>query len=212
MSMNAQYNAVNERAKYKYRLHVRRALKKDEKTIIATLKHIRDFEKFIKFAGFEMFNEHMADKYIQSLLNENKSLSYITDNIRNLKEFLKWLERQRGYRSKINYNHIDYLNVSNNQRKTAKAVEYKKSYTFEQIIQTIRDMPDQTNIYKRDKAILSLQALCTLRVSELRTIKMKSLIDENGSYFIYVCPKHMSVKYAKTRHAHIIPLEAYICQ
>jgi len=67
-------------------------------------------------------------------------------------------------------------------------------------------MPDRTDKEKRDKAIVSLQALCTLRVSELRTVKMKNLVEEDGQYFIYVCPKSMSVKFAKTRYAVFIPL------
>ena len=32
------------------------------------------------------------------------------------------------------------------------------------------------------------------------------LIEEDGQYFIYVCPKNMSVKFGKTRHANFIPL------
>src|SRR5690606_30998953 len=107
---------------------------------------------------------------IQGMFSADLSLYYITDNIRALKDFLNWLERQLGYRRKINYNHIDYLNVSRNQRKTAKATEYQKAYKYDQIIQTIRQMPADKDKAKRDKAIISLQALCTLRISELRTV------------------------------------------
>ncbi|PCK00086.1 MAG: hypothetical protein COA45_04190 [Zetaproteobacteria bacterium] len=193
--------------KYKYMQHLRRVSRKSEKTIFAELQHIRDFEIYTNFAGFEKFNEHVADKYIQSMFAVDLSLSYISNNIRALKDCLRWLERQRGYRSKINYNHIDYLNISENQRKTAKTTEYQKSYKFYQVIKTIRQMPGKTDKERRDRAIISLQALCALRISELRTVKMKSLIEEDGVYFIYVCPKHMeSVKFAKTRHANFMPL------
>jgi len=202
----AQFNKHNERTKYKYRQHLRRVSQKDEKTILAALKHIRYFEIFINFAGFEKFNGHVADKYIQGMFTANLSLSYISDNIRALKEFLRWLERQRGYRSKIDYNQIDYLNISRNQRNTAKATEYQKSYKFSQIIQTIRQMPVKSKKNKRDQALISLQALCALRIGELRTVKLKSLIEEDGLYFIYVCPKNMCVKFAKTRHANFMPL------
>ena len=71
----AQFNNINERAKYKYRRHLRRVSQKDEKTILAALKHIRDFEIYINFAGFEKFNEHAADKYIQGMFSANLSLS-----------------------------------------------------------------------------------------------------------------------------------------
>ena len=201
-----RYNPVNERMKYKYRIHLRRVSQRDEKTIISYLKHIRAYEMFTGFSGFETFSDNVADQYVRHMFDQGLSLSHISDNIRAVKEFLRWLERQRGYRSKIDYNHIDYLNISNNQRKTAKATEYKEAYTYDQIIATIRQMPDKTDIEKRNRAIISLQALCTLRISELRTVKIKNVIEEDGWYFIYVCPKHMDVKTAKTRHAVFVPL------
>ncbi len=200
------FSATNERVKVKYKRHLRRVAQKDEKTVLAALKHIREFELFINFAGFETFNADIADKYIQCLFHRSLSLSFIQDNIRALKEFLKWLERQHGYRSKINYNHIDYLNLSQNQKNTARAAEYQKSYKFHQILNTIRNMPDTTEREQRDKALISLQALCTLRVSELRTVKIKNLINEDSVYFIYVSPKDMEVKFAKTRQVIFIPL------
>ena len=172
-----QFKPENERIKYKYRIHVRRAFKKDEATICESLKHVRDYEIFTNFADFKTFNNFIADKYINHLFDKELSASYINDNIRILKEFLRWLERQKGYRSKINYNDIDYLNISNNQKRTAKATEYKKAYTFKQIIKTIRLMPETTTIQRRDKAIISLNAHCGLRVSELRTVKIRNLIE-----------------------------------
>jgi integrase len=207
-----RFNAQNERMKYEYRRHMRRAMKRDEKTVISTLKHLRDYETFTDFACFSTYNCELADKYIDHLSNRGLSLSFINDNIRALRDFLKWLERQKGYRSKIDYNHIDYLNVSDNQRRTAKATEYKKSHSFKDIIQMIRLMPSGTLTEQRNKAIISLQALCGLRINELRTVKIKNLIEEDGSYFIYVNPKDMQVKFAKTRHANFMPLPDDIVQ
>lgn len=196
-----EFNPRNERAKYRYRIHLTRALRKDIKTVISILKHLRDYELLTGFMDFTAFNEQVADRYIRTLFDKGFSLSYINDNIRSLREFLRWLERQKGYRSKLNYNHIDYLNISNNQRRTAKAIEYKRSYTYPQILKAIRAMPADTLTQKRDKAMISVQAECGLRISELRTVKLKNLIEEDGVYFIYVNPKDMQVKYAKTRQA-----------
>ena len=201
-----KYHPANERMKYKYRVHLRRALKRDDKTITATLKHIREYEIYMNFVGFEKFNDHIADKFIMHMTSNDLPLSFINDNIRALRDFLKWLERQRGYKSKINYNHIDYLNLSNNQRNTAKASEYKQSYKIEQILKAIRAMPTITDKDKRDRAIISLQAHCALRVGELRAVKIKNIIEEDGRYFVYVSPKDMGVKFAKTRHAYFLPL------
>ncbi len=201
-----RYNAENERVKYNYRKHLTRAKQRDEKTVTAALMHIREYELYTDFKGFGSYHRDMADKYIQSLLNRELSMSYICDNIRYLKEFLQWLERQHGYKSKINYNDIDYLNISKNQQRQSKATQYKKAYSYEQIITAIRLMPCKTDKEKRDKAIISLQAICTLRVSELRSVKMQNLIKENERYFLHITPKNMDVKFAKTRIVCFVPL------
>lgn len=201
-----RFNARNERIKYKYRIHLHRADQKDEKTVNDALKHIRDYEVFTNFVGFEKYNIDVADSYIKNMTQRKLSMSYISNNIRIMKEFLRWLERQHGYRSKIDYNHIDYLNVSRNQQNTAKAKKYQKSYSFDEIFKTIRAMPNTSDKERRDKAIISIQALCGLRVGELRTLKMESLINEDGQHFIYVSPRNMNVKFAKTRQANFMPL------
>ncbi len=201
-----QFNPQNERIKYQFRIHTKRAIKKDEKTIIAELKYLREYEIFSLFVGFEKYDSTQADKYINYLFDQNYSLSYINDTLRTLKVFLNWLERQKGFRSKINYNDIDYLNITNNQRRASKATEHKKSYSFDQIIKTIRQMPCETILERRNKAIISANALCSLRISELRTIKLKNLIEEDGKCFIHINPKDIDSKFAKARYADCVAL------
>lgn len=201
-----QFNPKNERIKYQYRIHIKRAIKKDEKTMFAELKYLREYEIFDNFGDFATFNSNKADKYVNYLADQNYSLSYINDALRTLKVFLTWLERQKGYRSKINYNDIDYLNITNNQKRKAKATEYKKTHSFEEIIKTIRQMPSTTPIQRRNKAMISLNALCALRINELRTVKIKNLILENGKYFIDVNPKYIESKFSKSRQADFIQL------
>jgi len=206
-----RFNEANEKAKYKYRIHKKRVKRKDFKTVIADLLHVREYEIFSGFKDFITFNDVAADKYINYLFSADYSLPYINDNLRALRDFLNWLERQRGYK-KINYNHIEYLYITDNQRLTAKATEYKKSYTYDQIIKAVRRMPEKTIIQRRNKGIVSLQALCSLRVSELRTVKLLSLICEDDIWFIDVNPKYMDVKRAKRRQASFIQLPDHILQ
>lgn len=200
------FNPKNERAKHRYKSHVEQAEGKDPKTLWDILKHIRYFEEFTGFKGFEAFNKEQAVSYVKHLQAQNLSLSFNVNNLRSIKVFLQWLERQQGYRSKINPNHIDYLNVSKNQKNMAKAQAYQKSYTFDDIVATIQKMPHDSDTEKRDRAMIALQALCTLRISELRTVKIRNLITEQGRHFIHVCPKDMDVKFAKPRMAYFLPL------
>lgn len=201
-----QFNPINERVKYQYRSYLKRVLKKDEKTVLKALEYLRVFELFTNFLGFATYNNAQADKYIDHLFDEEFSLSFINNATRDLREFLTWLERLKGYRSKIKYEDIGYLNITNNQRRASKATEHKKSYTYEQMIKTIRQMPEVEMIQRRNKAMISLNALCGLRVSELRTVKIKNLIFEDGGWFVYVNPKDMKSKNATTRRSPFVQL------
>jgi integrase len=111
------------------------------------------------------------------------------------------LQRQKGYHSKIKYYDIGFLNTTNKQRRAAKAPEHKKSYSYDQMILTIRRMPTDTMIQRRNKAMISLDALCGLRISGLRTLKMKNLIREDGGWFIYANPKDIKVKNSTPRRS-----------
>ena len=133
-------------------------------------------------------------------------MSYVSGTLRAMKDFLTWLERQRGYRSKIDYNHIAYLSLTRNQLRTAKSKRYQKAYSFDDIVRTIRQMSNQTDRQLRDKALISVHALTNLRISELRTIKISSIIEEDGVYFLDVCPRVMKVKFAKARQVVFLAL------
>jgi len=67
-------------------------------------------------------------------------------------------------------------------------------------------MPSNTMIERRNKAIISLNALCALRINELRTVKLKNLIQEDGKCFVDVNPKYIESKFAKSREADFMQL------
>ena len=81
-----QFNPKNERIKYQFRIHTKRAIKKEGETIIAELKYLREYELFSCFANFETYNSTKADKYINYLFDQDYSLSYINDAL-NLEGF-----------------------------------------------------------------------------------------------------------------------------
>ena len=182
-------------------------MQRDKKTVMAVLKHLHEYEELNKFADFTNINENIIHSYVDALLVKNLSLSYIDHNLKTLKDFYSWLERQKGYKSKINYNHLAYFSLTRNQRKEARACEYQNSYKLDDIYRTIRSMPANTLLERRNRAMLSLQCICGLRVSELRTVKIKNIIyDEDAKgWMVYVNPKDMQVKFAKTRNAFFMP-------
>ncbi len=207
--MNSVYNPKNERVKYNYKMYLNKAMQRDVKTVMAVLKHLHEYEEINMYADFSILNENIIHSYVDALINKDLSLSYIDHNLKTLRDFYSWLERQKGYKSKINYNHLAYFNLTKNQRKEARALAYQQSYKLEDIYRTIRSMPIGTLIERRDRAMISLQCLCGLRVSELRMVKIKNLIynDDCNGWMVYVNPRDMNVKFAKTRHAFFMPFD-----
>ena len=203
--MTIRFNIANERMKYEYRIHLGRAMKKDPKTVLSVIKHLYYFEKVMGFIDYRQFNKDRAEQYIRELTKTDKSLSFMDDNFRSIREFLFWLERQKGYRNKINTNHIDYLSLTSNQKREAKSSHYRRSHKVEDGLKMIQLMPERSFVEQRNKAMMSLQLLCGLRISEFRTVKITNLIEEEGHYFIHVTAKNMSVKYGKTRQANFMP-------
>ncbi len=200
-------NATNERMKFNYRVCLARVDGRDKKTWLQTVRHITDFEKFTGYKDFQKITQSTIHDYIEKMLIKGTSLSFADHNIKALQKFYEWLSIQRGYRSKIEPNLPRYFQLSASQRKTARAPSYRTSYELDEVRQVIDNMPETTITEQRNKAIVSLQALCGLRISELRTIKMRNFIYDKDTerHFVYVDPKDMSVKFAKTRQAFIMP-------
>lgn len=206
--LKGRYNPKNVRVVYKYIQHLKHALGKDAKTTYQINKYIRHYDEFLNFEDFTLFNGQKAIRFKDFLLSGRFSSSYVLNAVSALKDFFTWLERQKGYRSKIKFNDIAYLSLTKNQINKARATEYQHSYKPADILRAIRGMPEASIIDKRNKAMVSLQLACGLRPAELRTIKLKNLIyddmPEVENWFIDVNPKNIDVKFAKSRRAYFI--------
>lgn len=202
-------NQQNERTKYNYRIYLSKNKGKDPKTWRVELEYIQTFEKYIKFANFEKFTVHKASEYIDDLVS-NKSLAYCHNNVRVLYEFYFWLMHQRGYKRKIDFNKIACFRLTDNQRRTARTVEYKKSYELHEIRKAIDNVPQDGIVNMRTAALISLQTLVGLRISEIQSMKLKHLIFDKDSnrWIVYIHPKDMvNVKRAKNRYAFFMPFD-----
>ena len=206
-SNQKQFNPQNERIKYEYRMHLSRIKRADSKTLRAVFQHIREFEELTSFKNFSQVSPTNVCQYIDNLCHSGVSLSYLAHNVRALNQFFLWLQEEPDYRNKIEAHLADYFSLSNNQRKMASAPNYRVSYERTEIENTIDSMPTNTLNDRRNRALVALQYLCGLRISELRTLPIKNLKyhKDAQNYMVYVDPKVMDVKFAKTRCAFFMP-------
>jgi len=95
---------------------------------------------------------------------------------------------------------VQYFNLTRNDRNKALATNFQESYLIEEIIDTIRKMPSDTEIEKRDKAMISLNFLTTPRISALQTLRIGCVKYDKSqdAWFLFQDPKIVETKLANT--------------
>lgn len=145
--------------------------------------HNSDYSTFSQRQAVE-FKEQLKDK--KKNHSENKvSLSYCYDNFRYLRTFFTWLVEQPGYKSKINSGDISYLNLTKKEARMAIMPKPKKLPTLEEVKKVIEIIKPDSEIDRRDRALLSLTFLTGARISALGSLPLESfdearlIIDQN---------------------------------
>lgn len=195
------YNPENERIIKKFKDHQRSALRKDEKTLYSLHKSIRCFEILTDFQNLSDFNPDTAKEFMQKIRDVELSVSYLVKICSDVQKFIRWLANE-PFGRKVKYNDADYLNLSQNELNAAKSSAFKPSYTYKTLINVVNNMPSNTEIEKRNKALFSIQVLCSLRANELRNLLINSIVFDplTKVYFLNIDPKKIKgVKFNKAR-------------
>lgn len=92
-----------------------------------------------------------------------------------MKEFFEWLIINEKEYSHIKQTDINFLKTTSNDRNIALSTKPQESYLISEILSTIRKMPSETLIEKRNKTMVSLCLLTTPRISALQTARICSI-------------------------------------
>ena len=181
--VDARYNKANEIVKYKFLEKLEHSKNgKDPKTVNQYASAIHEFEVAIGFKDFKKytnewaitFKYHLNDKKNKKT-GEHISKSLYLHYIKFVREFLQWgKDNHRNY-ARVKQDDIDYLYVTRNDSNKARATNYQESHEVADILSTIRKMPENTELEKRNKAILSLCLLTTPRIGALQTARIGSI-------------------------------------
>ena len=208
-----QYNASNELIKSKFFEMLENAKGRDPKTVDSYVKAIHEFEVYTKFIDFKKFSTKLAVGFKEYLSNKkNKrtgeaiSMSYLQHCTSQVREFFEWLSRQKGYDKHIQYDDAQYFTLTRNNRNRARATNFQESYTIEEIITTIRNMPASTPIEMRNKAMISLMLLTAPRISALQTARLGSIkyFKSFDAWAFVQNPNLVATKFAKNITAYFI--------
>lgn len=140
---------------------------------------IAQFENFINYKNFKVFNNGIAKRFKQHLYdyrkNDGESLSIATvkERFNSIRDFLLWLYNQPGYRSHIKITDINYLKITrNDQNAITSSSRFKKTPKFDEALALIHSIPSTNEIDRRDRAIISFTILTGIRADTLRSLRL----------------------------------------
>jgi integrase len=176
------YNAVNERIKRRYFTYLAEALGHSEQTIDAVAKAIARFETYTKWRDFKKFHVEQAKGFKHSLSDQRGSRSgeplskaTLYTTLTALKRFFIWLAGQPSYKSRISYSDAEYFNLSAKETRIAKATRPSRIPTLEQVRHVIQSMPANTDIERRDRALVAFTILTGARDGAIASFKLRHI-------------------------------------
>jgi len=212
-----KHNAGNERIKRLYFFFLKEAKRQNEQTVDMVAKALNRFEVYTKFRDFKKFNFEQAIAFKHDLAKQKnkktgKNLSKATLNstLNNLKKFFQWLSGQPGYKSRIHYSSADFFNLSEKEMRVATAHREKKAPTLEQVKHAISKMPTETEIERRNRALIAFTLLTGARDSAIASMKLKHVDLIAGK--VEQDAREVKTKFSKTFTTFFFPVGNEICE
>ena len=167
-----KHNAENERIKRRYFAFLKEAKRHGEPTLDAVAKALNRFEVYTNYNDFKAFNLNQAIAFKRHFAQqkgkqsgEKLSQATLHSTLTQLKRFFQWLSDKPGYKSRFQYTDADYFNVSEKDMHIATAHREQKVPTLEQIKHVINTMPTETDIERRNRALVAFTLLTGARDS-----------------------------------------------
>lgn len=196
-------NGPNERVKRRYLGYLKDTKGRDEASLDAVAKAIDRFEEHSKNRDFKKLHVDLVRSFKTHLTagrNERTGLplsaSTIHSTLSALKSFFAWLSQQRGYRSRMDPADAEYFNPPDNLSRVATARRYKACPTVRQVHAMLDAMPKESEIERRDRAVIAFALLSGARDRAIVSFKLKHIDVENE--LIEQDAREVKTKRAKT--------------
>jgi integrase len=205
-----KHNAANERIKREYFSYLRDAKGRDEATIDGVAKSLARFEESTRRKEFKRLHRGQAIAFKEQLAatrnartGERLSKATMLATLRNLREFFFWLAHQPGFKSHIRYGDADYFNLSEKDMAIAKARREKLVPTLRQAEHVLAAMPADTQIQRRDRALIALAVVTGARIAALTSFRVRHI--NMGEGFVEQDAREVHTKFGKTFRTTFMP-------
>ena len=203
--------AENERIKRRYFTFLKEAKRHSEPTVDAAAKALSRFETYTRYRDFKAFHFEQAIAFKKHLAEqkghqsgEKLSKATLHATLTQLKRFFQWLAWQPGYKSRLQYSDAEYFNLSDKDARVATAQREQKVPTVEQIKHVINTMPDDTDIERRNRALMAFTLLTGARDSAIASMKLKHVDFITNS--VNQDAREVKTKFSKTFNTFFFPV------
>jgi len=206
-----KHSPENERIKRQYFAYLKEAKRHSEPTVDAAAKALHRFEEYNRYRDFKAFHfeqavafkKYLADqKGAQSGERLSKATLYAT--LTQLKRFFQWLAWQPGYKSRFQYSDAEYFNLSDKDTRIATAQRERKAPTLEQVKHVIQAMPAQTEIERRNRALVAFTLLTGARDSAIASFELKHV--DLIANCVHQDAREVKTKFSKTFPTYFFPV------
>jgi integrase len=213
----ARSNPKNDRLKRDYLIWFREAKQRSPATVDQARYAIDRFEAYIGFKGFETFNREQAMGFKHALMEaiaersgKPISLSTVHHMLQAIKDFFAWLHNKPGFRRAIRLHDIAYFNLTKGEERQAHTFKPKDYPSVEEFVRAIRAMPADSELDRRDRAMMAMLLLTGMRDAALIGLKMRDV--DTARRYIFQDPRHAQTKFRKPIHTFLLVIEGAVDQ
>jgi site-specific recombinase XerC len=207
-----KFSPANERIKHRYLAFLREAKRLSPSSVDQVAAAIADFEASSGFKHFRQFRIEQAQSYKRKLGGavgsggRGLAKATISSRLASLKAFFQWLAQQPGFRSRLTYSDAEYFNASANDERIARAVRERPAPSIEQIRHVLASMPVQSDIERRNHALIAFTLLSGARDNAIASMSLKHIDLPNRR--IFQDARVVRTKNAKTITSTFFPVGA----
>jgi len=195
-------NVRNERVKREYFIKLKEANGLTLATIMQVERAIRMYEEFSDYEDFDRFKNVKALEFKKWLKARHIGrgcicLSMYCYQLKSLKKYFTWLAGQPGYRRKLRQDWADFFNPSNKEDRIASQPAVSQYPDWAHVRKLINSIKGQTEIDRRDRALISFMILSGMRVQSILSLPVKCF--DVHTLTVYQSPRDdVKTKFSKT--------------
>ncbi len=206
-------NEANERMKRRYLRFLREANGLSVASIDKAAAAILQFEKATGFKDFKHFHIEQAVAFKKALgkmksaaTGKPLSKATISATLRTVKAFFKWLSMQQGYKTRVRLPDVEYFNLPAKDEAIAHAHREIPYPSMEQALHAFRQMPDESDIEKRDKALFAFLLVTGVRDGAAASLRLKHV--DSVERRVVQDAREVMTKASKTIFTTFFPVDA----